>query len=469
MSSINQNEMAKQVSAMNISGAPKSSSAHPAKYNKKYEVPATLIISPYFDGVTRNVHKRPMPWEGFFNAGLITEEEMITFRSLQQSKRNFKDYPIETRKCTNLVLGLLVKLHRIEVIQYLLVLLDDLVENQDTAIDECISYKSDRYATIYTLLEKNFESHDDYIGLMACKVIIKLLNSQNSYDFSFDFTNLFVYFEQKLDSTDPSISDVVIQLIQSVLSINGSRKFIFHNSPSCLEKMVLILKDTVLSPNQHGLKVSVAQTQKYDIIPTLVKIARSTLKEKVIRVMIFTIKNMFDLSLESNLPSIVVSGVQSCLIALSGRKIQDADLSEVISDLSQKLSEKLEKETTWDEYMNELKSGMLSWSQVHSSDAFWKMNYEKFNQEDHLGLKILSELISDSNNDPLIIAVACHDLGQYIKHYPNGKAILTKLGAKAHLMQLMTHPDDKVRYEALTSVQEFMVNAWKNQQVDPIY
>ncbi|OMJ15378.1 V-type proton ATPase subunit H [Smittium culicis] len=454
MSSVNQNEMAKQVSALNISGTSKSSSAHPAKYNKKYEVPAALIVSPYFDGVTNNVHKRPMPWEGFFNAGLITEEEMITFRSLQQSKRNFKDYPIETRKCTNLVLGLLVKLHRIEVIQYLLVLLDDLVENQDTAIEECFS---------------NFESHDDYIGLMACKVIIKLLNSQNSSDFSFDFTNLFVYFEQKLDSTDPSISDVVIQLIQSVLSINGSRKFIYHNSPSCLEKMVLILKDTVLSPNQHGLKVSVAQTQKYDITPTLVKIARSTLKEKVIRVMIFTIKNMFDLSLESNLPSIVVSGVQSCLIALSSRKIQDTDLSEVISDLSQKLSEKLEKETTWDEYMNELKSGMLSWSQVHSSDAFWKMNYEKFNQEDHLGLKILSELISDSNNDPLIIAVACHDLGQYIKHYPNGKVILTKLGAKAHLMRLMTHPDDKVRYEALTSVQEFMVNAWKNQQIDPIY
>ncbi|OLY85386.1 V-type proton ATPase subunit H [Smittium mucronatum] len=485
----NDSDISKGVSEINLNN--KSRGIAETKLSKKYDVPVAFIVSSYFDAVTKNVNRRPMPWEGFFNAGLITEEEMQTFRSLQQSKRNFKDYPVESTKCTQLILGLLVKLHRIEVIQYLLVLLNELIDTQETSIQECLAYSSDRYSSVYSLLEKNFESHDDYIGLMACKIIIKLLNVQNSPDFTFDFRNMFAYFESKLDSEDPSVVDVVIQLVQSLLAINGSRQYLFTNSPGCLEKMVHILKDTILLSTQQVIKVSVAQTQydigyilwlltfdqdisssinkRYDIIPSIIKIARSTLKEKVIRIMIFTLKNLFSKAIDVNLPSMIVSGAQSCLTALNGRKIQDPDLAEEINDLLQKLNEKLEKETTWDEYMNELSSGMLSWTQVHTSDAFWKMNINKFNQEDHLAIKLLSLVISDANGDPLAISVACHDLGQYIKYYPSGKAVLTNLGAKARLMQLMTHSDDKVRYEALTSVQEFMVNAWKNHQVDPIF
>lgn len=93
---------------------------------------------------------------------------------------------------------------------------------------------------------------------------------------------------------------------------------------------------------------------------------------------------------------------------------------------------------TYDEYTSELSSGHLSWTPVHESDDFWKENATKLNDKDREQLKcvkqqyhpydskstsnfrILVKLLIDSS-DPLVLAVAAHDIGQYVKHYERGK------------------------------------------------
>ncbi|PWA01892.1 hypothetical protein BB558_001520 [Smittium angustum] len=174
---------------------------------------------------------------------------------------------------------------------------------------------------------------------------------------------------------------------------------------------------------------------------------------------------MFTLAFDQNFPNILVSGTQTCLIALNGRKIQDPDLVSDINDFSKALGEKLDCISTWDEYVNEVKSGMLSWTPVHTSDQFWKVNYMRLNENNYMVVHLLSNLMKTSG-DSTVIAVACHDLGLYIKHYPDGKSILNNLGTKHKAMELMTHSDSDVRYEALTTVQTFMMNAWKNTQIN---
>ena len=95
------------------------------------------------------------------------------------------------------------------------------------------------------------------------------------------------------------------------------------------------------------------------------------------------------------------------------------------------------------------------------------------------GVRTLIKLLNDSQ-DPVVLAVAVHDLGQYIKHYKQGKKcvlfssplphfppvlslsfrVITDLGAKTRAMELMGHEDPDVRYRALLSVQQLVSQPW---------
>lgn len=83
-------------------------------------------------------------------------------------------------------------------------------------------------------------------------------------------------------------------------------------------------------------------------------------------------------------------------------------------------------------------SGHLSWTPVHESEDFWKENAARLNEKDHELLRyillliatihkclsfcdsILIKLLKEST-EPVVLAVAAHDVGQYVKHYDLGK------------------------------------------------
>ena len=68
---------------------------------------------------------------------------------------------------------------------------------------------------------------------------------------------------------------------------------------------------------------------------------------------------------------------------------------------------------------------------------------------------MLARLLSSSNQFE-ILAIACHDLGQYAKYGGSGgKKYLNELGAKQRVMELMTHEDPEVRYHALSATQKY--------------
>jgi V-type H+-transporting ATPase subunit H len=67
----------------------------------------------------------------------------------------------------------------------------------------------------------------------------------------------------------------------------------------------------------------------------------------------------------------------------------------------------------------------------------------------------LARLLSASTN-PVVLAVACHDVGQYVKYNAkDGKQYLERMGAKQRVMELMTHEDSDVRYHALSATQKY--------------
>jgi V-type H+-transporting ATPase subunit H len=89
-----------------------------------------------------------------------------------------------------------------------------------------------------------------------------------------------------------------------------------------------------------------------------------------------------------------------------------------------------------------------------------------------------------TSHEPVVLAVAAHDLGQYVKYYERGKRyvaqghfyssrltissfenrsrIVTDLGAKNRVMELMSHGSREVQYQALLSVQRLVSSPWQS-------
>uniref|UniRef100_A0A8C9FDT4 ATPase H+ transporting V1 subunit H n=1 Tax=Pavo cristatus TaxID=9049 RepID=A0A8C9FDT4_PAVCR len=144
---------------------------------------------------------------------------------------------------------------------------------------------------------------------------------------------------------------------------------------------------------------------------------------------------------------------------LDQQKYDDEDISEDIKFLLDKLGESVQDLSSFDEYSSELKSGRLEWSPVHKSEKFWRENAVRLNEKNYELLKILTKLLEVSD-DPQVLAVAAHDVGEYVRHYPRGKRVIEQLGGKQLVMNHMHHEDQQVRYNALLAVQKLMVHNW---------
>ena len=71
--------------------------------------------------------------------------------------------------------------------------------------------------------------------------------------------------------------------------------------------------------------------------------------------------------------------------------------------------------------MTEIHSGRLEWSPAHRSKKFWRENAHRLNDTNYDMLELLVRLL-ESSKDPLVLSVACFDLGEYVRPYSGGTA-----------------------------------------------
>jgi len=104
----------------------------------------------------------------------------------------------------------------------------------------------------------------------------------------------------------------------------------------------------------------------------------------------------------------------------------------------------------------------LKWGFIHSP-KFWSENVLKFEQNDWRALHALRKCL-DLAGDSTTVAVACHDLGEFVTAHPLGKKQVTALGVKDKVMQLMSSStsDKEVKREALLCCQKIMLNKWQD-------
>lgn len=114
----------------------------------------------------------------------------------------------------------------------------------------------------------------------------------------------------------------------------------------------------------------------------------------------------------------------------------------------------------WDMYQAEVESGNLEWGVLHT-EKFFKENCRLLEgkNDDFYLLKILINLLRSKDED--IAAIACYDIGEFVRFYPNGKSIAIRLGAKAIVITLIEHDNLDLQRHALQCISKIMVQNWE--------
>jgi len=188
-------------------------------------------------------------------------------------------------------------------------------------------------------------------------------------------------------------------------------------------------------------------------------LARSRV-EKVVRLCLTVLRNV--LSDKAFSEEIVEQGILQAVQQLEFEKWRDTELYDDIRDMAMLISVEVNEMSNFDRYERELQTGKLAWGYIHSS-KFWQENVNKFEENNFSALTKLAALLQSDETDLTTLAVACHDIGEFVALHPLGKKQVARLNVKDRVMQLMSKEDPsyrEVRREALLSCQKIMLNKW---------
>jgi V-type H+-transporting ATPase subunit H len=72
-----------------------------------------------------------------------------------------------------------------------------------------------------------------------------------------------------------------------------------------------------------------------------------------------------------------------------------------------------------------------------------------------------------AGDDEDVASIACYDIGEFVRNYPNGRSIAKRLGAKEVVMQLIENDNEELKRQALLCVSKMMVQNWSVRESNP--
>ena len=133
----------------------------------------------------------------------------------------------------------------------------------------------------------------------------------------------------------------------------------------------------------------------------LAEVLRAVLKEKVVRVVMASLRNLLDRA--SFNEQMISAGLSRILPALAARKWNDEDLVSDLDAVSSKLEQAVAEFSSYERYSAEILSGNLEWSPVHN-EKFWRENVHKFENDNLNLIRCLISLLD--SEDGLTLEVA---------------------------------------------------------------
>jgi V-type H+-transporting ATPase subunit H len=209
-------------------------------------------------------------------------------------------------------------------------------------------------------------------------------------------------------------------------------------------------------------------------VQALCELIAAAPREKVVRVALSALRNLATCSADEDsapagstrhdgkffLDEMIGNGLMKSISLLRDRQCTDPDIVDDIDALYKLLTDNYKEMSRWEVYKNEVENGHLQWGSTHT-EAFFKENARMFEgpDGDFRILKVLITLLSSKDEE--VVAVACFDIGEFVRFYPNGRAITKRLGAKELIMPLIESENPELQRHALQAVSKIMVQNWE--------
>ncbi|KXX79597.1 V-type proton ATPase subunit H [Madurella mycetomatis] len=461
----------------------------------------------YLASLQNNIRQRPIPWDGAVRAGTLTEEQLARIRAVDKVKKEERKQTVEAdldgyralfvgEPGKKSVLELATK--RQDVVQYILVLLSDLLDSIP-ALSKALIQTDDPYRHFLPLLARS-SNIDDPIPLLTSTVLVSLMagsrdESPATVDKALPLT--YSYLSSLTKSSDAGRQDIGVQEFSSLLYGRATRRQFWNQRSETVSPLIDILRaaagvgsgdasaslwSSATSTTRSTLEGSInggvglqllyrvllvmwqlsfeAATvgddlnSEYDIVLLYTQLLRISPKEKTTRLLISTLFNLLVHNQNTLLPTAVIARLPALLQNLQTRQFTDPDLQEDMGKLRELLEEYTKTKTTFDEYVGELNSGHLRWSPPHRNTVFWAENARKILEYENGALirKLADIMKKPWENDKAVLAIACNDIGCLVREVPEKRRQLERLGLKTRVMELMGEADENVRWESLRAL-----------------
>uniref|UniRef100_A0AAQ4QA79 V-type proton ATPase subunit H n=1 Tax=Gasterosteus aculeatus aculeatus TaxID=481459 RepID=A0AAQ4QA79_GASAC len=431
------------------------------------------------------VRANQVNWQSYLQSQMISAEDCEFIKKFEVANSEEKQVILtnEGHQCAKTFLSLMAHISKEQTVQYILTLIDDTLQENHQRVSIFFDYAKKIKNTAWSYFLPMLNRQDLFTVHMAARIIAKLAAWGRDLMEGSDLSYYFNWIKSQLSSqVRPSGLKVFLKLpssqyvqcvagcLQLMLRLNEYRfAWVEADGVNCI---------TAVLSNKCGFQLQYQmvfcvwllafspqlceQLRSYNVVPALSDILQESVKEKVTRIILAAFRNLLEKSGEKETLQEYALAMIQCKVLkqlenLEQQKYDDEDITEDIKFLLEKLGESVQDLSSFDEYSSELKSGRLEWSPVHKSEKFWRENAVRLNEKNYELLKILTRLLEVSD-DPQVIAVAAHDVGEYVRHYPRGKRVIEQLGGKQLVMNHMHHEDQLVRYNALLAVQKLMVH-----------
>ncbi|XP_030383950.1 V-type proton ATPase subunit H isoform X3 [Scaptodrosophila lebanonensis] len=418
-----------------------------------------------------DIRMRTINWASYMQSQMISQEDYQAISALDKSRASYLTQ--NSTQAVKTLLNLVSHLSKDSTIQYILVLLDDLLQEDRSRVDLFHETSAKLKQCIWGPFLNLLNRQDGFIVNMASRILAKFACWGHESMPKSDLNFYLQFLKDQLANNSNEYIQSVARCLQMMLRVDEYR-FAFV-SVDGISTLIRILSTRVNFQVQYQLifclwvltfnPLLAAKMNKFSVIPILADILSDCAKEKVTRIILAVFRNLIEKPEDASVAkdhciAMVQSKVLKQLSILEQRRFDDEDITADVEYLSEKLQNSVQDLSSFDEYATEVRSGRLEWSPVHKSAKFWRENAQRLNEKNYELLRILVHLL-ETSKDAIILSVACFDIGEYVRHYPRGKHVLEQLGGKQIVMQHLGHEDPNVRYEALLAVQKLMVHNWE--------
>ncbi|KDP39537.1 hypothetical protein JCGZ_02557 [Jatropha curcas] len=424
---------------------------------------------------TEQVLKRDIPWETYMVTKLISGTDLQLLRRYDNRSESYRaqllddDGPAYVR----VFVSILRDIFKEETVEYVLAL-----------IDEMLTANPKRARLFH---DKLLWKGNWYVQEKSCKILALIVSARPKTQDGFIANGEASNSKRKITT----INDVLKGLVEWLCAQLKKPSHPSRGVPTAVSCLATLLKEPVVRSSfvqVDGLKlliplISPASTQQsiqllYETclcvwllsyyepaieylatsrtLPRLVEVVKSSTKEKVVRVIVLTFRNL--LSKGTFGAQMVDLGLPHIVQSLKAQAWSDEDLLEALNQLEEGLRDNIKKLSSFDKYKQEVLLGHLDWSPMHKDPIFWRENINNFEENDFQILRVLITIL-DTSNDPRALAVGCFDLSQFIQYHPAGRIIVTDLKAKERVMKLMNHENAEVTKNALLCIQRLFLGA----------